>query len=81
MLYKKCHLDLGYTYLADRLNPNGEAIQSALDHIYISSDLKEKTLGYKLPVSSTDHVPILIELLGKNHLNRTELGGAPTMLE
>ena len=27
--------DLGFTYLADRLTPEGEAIQSALDHVYI----------------------------------------------
>ena len=27
--------DLGYTYLADRLSPSGDTIQSALDHVYI----------------------------------------------
>ena len=31
--------EIGYTYLADRLSDDGSVIQSALDHIYISSDL------------------------------------------
>ena len=57
------NLDLGYTYLADRLSASGESIQSALDHIYISMDLKEKTREYKLEESSTDHLPIMLEIL------------------
>ena len=38
------------------------AIQSALDHIYLSYDSKEKVTGSKLKESSTDHVPIMIKL-------------------
>ena len=54
--------DLGHTYQADRLNDNGEAIVSSLDHAYISSTLEEYTTTCKLTKSSTDHVPIITKL-------------------
>ena len=47
-------VDLGNTYLADRLTESGNIIESALDHTYISSELKTKTRVYKLDSSSTD---------------------------
>ena len=46
------NVDLGVTYLADRLSPCGEAIESALDHIYISCDLKEKSNPIRLEMTS-----------------------------
>lgn len=57
--------NIGTTYLADRLTPDGEVIVSALDHIYISSDLVEHTSTKKSEESSTDHVPIIAEVKDK----------------
>ena len=54
--------EIGNTYLADRLNLDGSVIQSALDHIYISTELEKTTKCGKLPDSSTDHVPIMLDI-------------------
>ena len=53
---------MGMTYQADRLDPNGDIIQSAIDHIYKSTSLEKCSLTRKLPNSSTDHVPIIAEI-------------------
>ena len=53
---------LGLTYTADRLSPDGNLIQSALDHIYFSASLSEKIKCSKLDVQATDHVPIKTKL-------------------
>ena len=34
-------VELGHTYLADRLNVMGQPIESSLDHIYISAELED----------------------------------------
>ena len=54
--------DLGNTYLADRLSPNGETIESALDHVYFSDSVKNRIESSKLKFGSTDHVPILTKI-------------------
>ena len=67
------NMDIGNTYLADNATQNGKIIESALDHIYISSGMEEKTRGYKLENSATDHVPIIAEVTkmeGKNERNK-----------
>ena len=51
--------------MADRLSNNGDTIQSALDHVYISHTLESKTTTSKLAESSTDHVPIMVKLVSK----------------
>ena len=56
------NINLGATYQADRLSELGEVIESALDHVYISDDIKTATLVKKLETSSTDHVPIIAVL-------------------
>ena len=53
---------MGYTYLADRLSAEGKAIESALDHIYVSQSLEKKIRTQKLEENSTDHLPIIAEL-------------------
>ena len=53
---------MGVTYLADRLNENGETIESALDHLCVSNDLMDVIKNKKLKDSGTDHVPIMIAL-------------------
>ena len=52
------NVKLGNTYLADRLSNDRLIIESALDHTYISSELKSKSTIKNLVASSTDHVPI-----------------------
>ena len=60
--------DLGFTYLADRLSPSGETIQSALDHVYISHSLESRTSSSTLSESSTDHLPVMVKLTSKIRL-------------
>ena len=55
-------MDLGNTYLADRLTSDGNVIESALDHIYLSSKLLSQATVNKLQTSSTDHVPIITKV-------------------
>ena len=56
------YLNLGHTYLADRLSDSDLPILSTLNHIYRSSDLDDSTEGFKL----NDHVPIIIKISNKN---------------
>ena len=56
------NLELGKTYLADRLRKDGTIIESALDHIYVSLDKNTKVTGKKMDTSSTDHLPIIAEI-------------------
>ena len=55
-------LDIGKTYMADRLRSDGTIIESALDHIYVSHDQNTKITAKKLDTSSTDHLPIMAEI-------------------
>ena len=55
-------MDVGMTYLADRLTQDGDIIESALDHIYVSTELANEIGARKSEESSTDHVPIIAEL-------------------
>ncbi len=48
--------------MADRLRNGGTAIESALDHIYVSHDQNTKTTAKKMDASSTDHLPIIAEV-------------------
>ena len=59
------------TYLADKLSSVGQTIESALDHIYMSSKLKNITKARKPEESSIDHVPIIAEK--KKALNMPQL--------
>ena len=56
------NIDLGNTYLADRLDNQGNTIQSALDHIYVNDSLLNRAKCVKLETSSTDHVPIIARI-------------------
>ena len=42
--------------------PDGEAIESALDHIYRSQGMEGRVSTSKLEEISTDHTPILAEI-------------------
>lgn len=55
-------IDLGMTYLTDRLPSSGDIIESALDHIYIIEELTKETSMRKSQESSSDHVPIIAEV-------------------
>jgi hypothetical protein len=41
------NLEIGKTYMADRLRNDGTVIESALDHIYVSHDQNTKTTAKK----------------------------------
>jgi len=41
------NLELGKTYMADRLRNDGKVIESALDHIYVSHDQNTKITAKK----------------------------------
>jgi hypothetical protein len=56
------NLEIGKTYMADRLRNDGTVIESALDHIYVSHDQNTKTTAKKMDASSTDHLPIIAEV-------------------
>ena len=55
-------VDVGNTYLADRLTSNGELIESAIDHVYHSVEFSKTLICTNLKNSSTDHVPIMAQL-------------------
>ena len=63
------NVELGHTYLADRMTEAGQPIQSSLDHIYRSDELDQCTISKKLENSSTDHVPIMISIIDKKSTN------------
>ena len=48
------NIDLGFTYMADRVREDGTIIESAIDHIYVSGELEERIHTKKLEMSSTD---------------------------
>ena len=52
-------LEIGKTYLADRLSPDGAEIESCLDHVYASESILLKLRTFKLDNSATDHLPIV----------------------
>ena len=64
-------LSLGITYTADRLSDDGSEITSALDHIYVSEELRPNMDFYKLDNSATDHLPIVacMDLTAKTKTN------------
>ena len=70
------NVELGNTYLADRLTEDGNIIESALDHTYLSSYLKSRTSVSKLDSSSTDHLPIIakiaLDLRAKTNTKKTK---------
>ena len=53
---------MGNTYLADNMTQKGNIAESALDHIYITKEMKERVKGHKLETSATDHLPIIAEI-------------------
>ena len=53
-------IELGPTYLADRLSDDGSEIESCIDHAYVSKDLANKVNSFKLENSATDHLPIVV---------------------
>ena len=55
-------VEIGNTFLADRLNKECQPITSAIDQIYISQSLEAEIAIKKLEESSTDHLPVLLEL-------------------
>ena len=57
------HMYLGKTYLADRLTPEGQEIESSIDHIYASNSISNKLRTFKLENSATDHLPIIASFL------------------
>ena len=63
-------IQLGNTYMADRLSKEGQTISSALDHVYLSTTLAQNTRVQKLSNSSTDHVPVKIEVITEEKVNQ-----------
>ena len=54
--------DLGKTYMADRLRKDGSLIESAIDHIYTNQGIEKNINVKKLPISATDHLPVIAEI-------------------
>ena len=54
--------NIGNTFQADHLNPNGEVIDSALDHVYCSQNIKDKKSTNVLENSSPDHLPVITKI-------------------
>ena len=55
-------IPMGITYTADRLSPDGAEITSALDHIYMTTSMENKTRTRKLDTSAMDHLPIVVNI-------------------
>ena len=51
--------DVGITYVADHVQANSDIAQSALDHVYSSSSMRNVQVK-KLTNSSSDHVPVMV---------------------
>jgi hypothetical protein len=66
------NVDLGNTYLADRLTEDGKTIESALDHTYITTELKTRSNIFKLDKGSTDHLPIMISVKSNDNHSRAK---------
>ena len=58
--------ELGQTYLADRLSEQEETISSSIDHIYFSQDLENRIRTEVLLESSSDHLPIVATIAGRD---------------
>jgi hypothetical protein len=56
------NLEMGKTYITDRLRNDGTVIDSALDYIYVSHDQNTKITAKKMDASSTDYLPIIAEV-------------------
>ena len=54
--------DIGATYQADHILKDGTIPESSLDHVYTSSSIQKLLKVKKLVNSSTDHVPVVINL-------------------
>ena len=58
--------EIGPTFQADHILPNGIQAESNIDHVYYSSDLRQKITIEKLSNSSTDHLPVIASVKVKN---------------
>ena len=58
------NLQLGNTYLADRIRVDGTLIESAIDHIYTNHSKNAGIKVKKLHIRATDHLPIIAEVTG-----------------
>ena len=56
------NMDVGNTFLADRLRLDGTKIESALDHVYIQKEMEADIKVTKGESSATDHLPIMAEI-------------------
>ena len=54
--------DIGATYQADHILKDGTIPESSLDHVYTSSSIQKLLKVKKLVNSSTDHIPVVINL-------------------
>ena len=52
--------DVGLTYQADHVLPDGSVPSSALDHVYSSLVIKDSIKISKIQNSATDHLPVLV---------------------
>ena len=64
---------LGNTFIADKQGENGNVISSAIDHIYVSADMENRTATSKINHSSSDHLPIIANIkLKEPKINRSK---------
>ena len=58
-------IEMGTTYLSDKLSNDGAEIESCLDHVYASENILHKLRTLKLDNSATDHLPIVAIFMTK----------------
>ena len=53
--------NIGNTYMADRILPDDNITESAIDHVYSSKKIRNQISAKTLETSSSDHLPVVIE--------------------
>ena len=53
--------NIGNTYMADRILPDDNITESAIDHVYSSKNIRNQISAKTLETSSSDHLPVVID--------------------
>ena len=64
------NMKLGNTFMADNCTNRENVTESAIDHIYITKEMEDRTKVSKLLKSATDHLPIVAEIARKECLRK-----------
>ena len=64
------NMKLGNTFMADNCTNKENVTESAIDHIYLTKEMEDRTKVSKLMKSATDHLPIIAEITRKEYLKK-----------